>query len=191
MSKVIFTMSMSVDGFIRAANPTAEEPLGHGGEKLHEWAMGNDPVGSAFLAKSVASIGAVITGRANYDDSIQWWQADGPTGPNRVPVFVVTHKAPKTSPKGGVYRFVGSVAESVRLARETAGEKDVSIMGGPDVGNQALVSGMVDEVTVSIAPVLFGAGTRFFGELPEHIQLEQLSVVSSPAATHISYRVLQ
>lgn len=190
MGKVILTMSMSVDGFIRAADPTPDAPLGQGGERLHEWAFG-DPAGAEFLKKSIAGIGAVVTGRKNYDDSLRWWGADGPTGPARLPLFVITHEPPGTSPENGVYHFVGSVSEAVAQAKRAGGGKDVSIMGGPNVGNQALRAGLVDEILISIAPVLFGDGTRFFEQLPQHVELDKLAVVDHRNATHVHYRIVR
>ena len=83
MSKVTLDMSMSLDGFIRAADPTAEEPLGVGGEQLHKWAFREDERDRKILAEAGQATGAVIAGRRTYDDSIAFCGADGPTGPAR------------------------------------------------------------------------------------------------------------
>ena len=188
MSKVIFNMSMSLDGFVQAANATPEAPLGQGGERVHEWFFGDDPKNREFATTMVNSIGAVVCGRTTYDTSN--WGDDGPTGPRRLPTFVVTHKAPSSSPANGVYTFVtGGVAEAVRAALQSAGDKDVSIMGGPDVGTQALAAGVVDEVIVSIVPELFGDGLSMFGKMPAHVRLKRQSVIDTADATHIVYRV--
>ena len=112
MSKVYFDISMSLDGFITASGITADEPMGQDGERLHDWAFGSDPVNRDYLQRSVAQTVAVITGRVTYDASLPWWGADGPTGPARRPVFVVTHSEPSTSPEGGVYTFVTDGIES-------------------------------------------------------------------------------
>ncbi len=121
MTIVTLTMSMSLDGFMQAANPTAEKPLGLGGELLHEWASANDPENNKYLADAIDSIGAVIAGRRTYDTSLPSWRSDGPTGPTRLPVFVVTHKAPKTMPENGVYQFsTKGVAAAVAEAKITA-----------------------------------------------------------------------
>jgi dihydrofolate reductase len=81
VSTVIFDMSMSLDGYVRAANPRPDEPLGEGGEALHAWAMDDDDAaGRDVLNRGIAGTGAVICGRVTYDDSIPWWQAGGPTG---------------------------------------------------------------------------------------------------------------
>ena len=102
---VTFDMSMSLDGYVRAANPRPEEPLGEGGEALHTWAMTDDAAGRDVLERGVAGTGAVICGRVTYDDSRAWWGPDGPTGEARLPVFVITHSAPSDAPEGGVYVF--------------------------------------------------------------------------------------
>jgi dihydrofolate reductase len=131
MGKVVFDISMSLDGFMTAANRRPEEPMGDGGERLHEWAFGEDPRDRAVLTDGVASIGAVVAGRRTYDDSVPWWGADGPTGPARVPVFVVSHDVPEDTPEGGVYSFVvGGIERALEQARATAGEKGVTVMGG-------------------------------------------------------------
>lgn len=190
MSKVIFNMSMSVDGYVRAANPTAAEPLGRGGERVHEWYFGTDPKNQDFASRMINSIGAVVCGRTTYETS--QWGADGPTGPRRLPTFVVTHQAPESPPRDGVYTFAtNGVADAVRAARQTAGDKDVSVMGGPDIGSQALAAGVVDEVIVSIVPVLFGDGLPMFAALPAHVRLEKTSVIDTADATHIVYRVIK
>jgi hypothetical protein len=80
MTKVIFDMSMSLDGFVNAANVRSEEPMGDGGERLHEWAFGGDERNRELLAEAVNSLGAVIAGRRTYDLSVASWGADGPTG---------------------------------------------------------------------------------------------------------------
>src|SRR6266540_395678 len=118
MSKVILALSMSLDGYITASNQTSDEPMGDGGERLHEWAFGSDETNRRFLEGAVESLGAVITGRRNYDHSQPWWGADGPTGSARRPVFVVTHEAPAESPTDGVYRFVtDGIQSAVEQAR--------------------------------------------------------------------------
>jgi dihydrofolate reductase len=106
MGKVHFDISMSLDGFMTAAKQRPEEPMGDGGEQLHAWAFGEDPRDREVLTSGGAGTGAVIAGRRTYDDSLPWWGADGPTGPDRVPVFVLTHDTPQDPPEGGVYTFV-------------------------------------------------------------------------------------
>jgi dihydrofolate reductase len=191
MSKVVFDISMSLDGFMTGANRRPEEPLGDGGERLHEWAFGEDPRDRAVLTDGVASIGAVIAGRRTYDDSVPWWGADGPTGPARVPVFVLSHDVPEGTPAGGVYTFVtGGIEAALKQARAAAGEKGVTVMGGAETGQQFLRAGLVDELSIHLVPVLFGSGTRMFDNLgDQHLQLEPAETIQTAAATHLRYRV--
>lgn len=192
MGRVVFDISMSLDGYMTAAGQTAEEPLGPGGQRLNEWAFGSDEQNRSYLADQVAGLGAVITGRTTYNTSLPWWDADGPSGPARRPVFVLTHEAPADPPAGGVYTFVVDGVESaLRQAQAAAGDQVVCIMGGANVGQQYLAAGLLDEVSVHLVPVLFGAGTRMFDHLgPDHHQLEALDAVATPAAIHTRFRVL-
>ena len=192
MSKVTFDMSMSLDGFIRAADPTADQPLGVGGERLHRWAFGDDERDRGVLAEGGQGVGAVIAGRRTYDDSVKFWGADGPTGPMRLPVVVVTHEPPADSPENGVYRFVtGGIEAALADAQEIAGGKNVTVMGGSDLGNQFLAAGLVDELSIHLVPVLFGEGTRLFTDLAgEQRQLEPLFAIQTPNATHLRFRIV-
>jgi dihydrofolate reductase len=195
MSTVTFDISMSLDGFIRAANPTPEEPLGQGGERLHEWAMDRDDARSReYLESAMGGTGAVITGRTNYDDSLPWWDADGPTGDLRLPVFVVTHAAPPTAPDNGVYRFATEgIERAPEDARAAAGNAGVTVMGGADIGRQYLAAGLVDQISLHVVPVLFGGGLPLFddGLFEEHVELEPAGAIETPAATHLRFRVLR
>jgi dihydrofolate reductase len=191
MSKVFFDISMSLDGFMTAANQRPKEPLGEGGQRLREWAFGDDRRDREVLTRGVAGTGAVIAGRRTYDDSVPWWGADGPTGPDRVPVFVLSHDVPEDTPEGGVYTFVtGGIEPTLEQARAAAGDKDVTVMGGAETGQQFLRAGLVDELSIHLVPVLFGSGTRLFEHLgDQHIQLEPAGTVQTAAATHLRYRV--
>jgi dihydrofolate reductase len=145
------------------------------------------------MESALANLGAVITGRVNYNDSVPWWGSDGPTGPARRPVFVVTHRAPETSPEGGVYTFVtGGIGAALDQAKTAAGKQDVTVMGGANIGQQYLAAGLVDEISLHLVPVLFGAGTRMFEHLgQQHIKLEPISVLNTPAAIHARYRIVK
>jgi len=130
MGNVIFDISMSLDGFMTAANQRPAEPLGEGGEQLHQWAFGEDPRDREVLTGGAGRLGAVICGRRTYDDSLPWWGADGPTGPARVPVFVLSHDEPEDAPAGGVYTFVTTgIEDALKHAKAAAGDKDVTVMG--------------------------------------------------------------
>jgi dihydrofolate reductase len=193
MTKVIFDISMSLDGFVTASNVRTEEPMGDGGQRLHEWAFGQDERNRELLAEAVNFVGALIAGRRTYDLSVPWWGADGPTGPARVPVFVVTHAEPEEVPQEGVYTFVTDGIESaLEKAKSAAGEKDVAVMGGAEVGQQFIRARLIDEISIHLVPVLLGSGTEMFERLGgEQIQLETVGVIETPEATHLRFRVVE
>jgi dihydrofolate reductase len=193
MTKVIFDISMTLDGFVTASNVRPEQPMGDGGQRLHEWVTGGDERNRELLAEAMNFVGAVIAGRRTYNISVPWWGADGPAGLARVPVFVVTHEAPAESPEAGVYTFVTDGIESaLEQAKAAAGDKDVAVMGGADIGQQYVRAGLVDEISIHLVPVLFGGGTRMFEHLgSEHIQLETAEVIETPTATHLLFRVVK
>jgi dihydrofolate reductase len=191
MGKVIFDISMSLDGFMTAANRRPEEPMGDGGQRLVDWAFADDERDRAVLTDGIASIGAVIAGRRTYDTSVPWWGSDGPTGSARLPVFVLSHSVPDETPAGGVYTFVTDGIESaLARAREAAGDKDVTVMGGAETGRQYLRAGLLDELSIHLVPVLFGAGTRMFEDIGHaSIALEPLTSIQTPRATHLRLRI--
>ena len=191
MGKVIFDISLSLDGFMTAANQRPQEPMGDGGPRLVEWAFGDDERDRAILTDGIASIGAVIAGRRTYDTSVAWWGSDGPTGSARLPVFVVSHSVPDETPEGGVYAFVtGGIERALEAAKAAAGDKDVTVMGGAQTGQQFIAAGLVDELSLHVVPVLFGPGTRMFENLGDtHIALEPLAAIQTPRATHLRLRI--
>jgi dihydrofolate reductase len=193
MSTLTYDISMSLDGYVRAADPTPEEPLGIGGEAMHEWAMGGDVEGRELLVEAVNANGAVICGRTTYDDSIRWWGADGPTGDARVPVFVVTHDPPSDAPANGVYTFVvDGIEPALERAKAAAGDKHVTVMGGASTGQQFLRAGLIDELSIHLVPILLGDGTRMFEHLgDEPILLERGGLTDTAAATHLRLRVVR
>jgi dihydrofolate reductase len=107
-----------------------------------------------------------------------------------VPFFIVTHR-PEEAPEGAGFTFVNGLDQAVVQAREAAGGKDVFVMGGADIIRQALRAGHVDELSISIAPVVLGGGKRLFEDFDETVKLEHLRLLQSPFATHITYRVMR
>jgi dihydrofolate reductase len=188
MSKVVFDISVSLDGFITGPDQTADNPLGRGGEQLHEWAF-NDERGKEMLNAMLAETGAVITGRRTYDDSLRWWGADGPAGSARLPTIVLTHEPPASSPDGGVYTFVDGTEAAVEQAKAAAGGKTVAIGGGAASARQFIGEGLVDEISLHVVPLLLGGGTRLFAELDQPLGLEQVAVDVMDQVTHVRYRV--
>ena len=211
MSRVICHQSISVDGFTAGPNQTLENPLGEGGERLHEWMFetaawarmqGLPPVpespDSAIVDElaSNPSVGAYIMGRhmfgggeGGWDESWRGWWGENP--PYHRPVFVLTRhsRAPLPMEGGTTFHFVIDGANSaLRQAREAAGEKDVQIAGGANTIQQYIRAGELDELYLHIAPILLGAGERLLENVGSP-RLTPVSVVGSPAVTHVTYRL--
>ena len=127
------------------------------------WTYDAEPEGeatgedAAWLTEAMSRLGAVVGGRWTYEAADHW----GDENPWGLPFFIVTHR-PEEEPEGGAFTFVSGVEEAVERAREAAGDKDVHVMGGADVIRQALDAGLVDELTIIVAPVVLGGGKRLF-----------------------------
>ena len=196
MSKVIAAITTSVDGCVAGPGDGPGKGLGEGGERLHYWVFGGPwtydegPRGeatgedAAWLSEMIAGMGAVVGGRTTYEASRHW----GDENPWNVPFFIVTHR-PEEEPEGGAFTFVSGVREAVERAAAAAGDKDVHVMGGADVIRQALEAGLVDELTIIVAPVVLGGGKRLFEGFTNSLDLEHLGVRQSQYATFIEYRV--
>jgi dihydrofolate reductase len=196
MTKVLAGITTSVDGYVAGPNDGPGKGLGEGGERLHYWVFGgpwtyeDEPKGeatgedAAWLEETMARIGAVVCGRWTYEAARHW----GDENPWGLPVFIVTHR-PEEQPEGDAFTFVAGVREAVEQAREAAGDKDVHIMGGAEIIRQALEAGLVDELTIIVAPVTLGGGKRLFDGFTESLELEHLGVRQSQFATFIDYRV--
>jgi dihydrofolate reductase len=215
MPRLTLDITMSLDGFIAGPNQTLEQPLGEGGERLHEWMLelaswrerhgmegGTANPDSEVLEESVSAQGAVIMGRRMFSGGAGPWQDDpkadgwwGENPPFHVPVFVLTHHARDTVAKEGgtSYIFVtDGVEAALEQARSAAGDKDVAVAGGANVAQQYLNAGLLDELQIHVAPLLLGAGVRLFDELgTEPAKLEVTRVIESPAVTHLKYRVVR
>jgi dihydrofolate reductase len=190
-------ITISLDGYIVGPNDGPGRGLGEGGERLHYWVFGGpwsyaeEPTGEAtgadkqVLDEGFASLGAVIAGRNTYESAEAW----GGKNPWEMPLFVVTHR-PEEEPTDGGFEFVDGLDEAIARAREVAGDKDVFVMGGADLIRQALRAGYVEELTITIAPVILGGGKRLFEGFDESLNLEHVRLLQSPFATHITYRVV-
>ena len=190
MGKVYYDASMSLDGFITAANPRPEAGLGDDGLQLFEWTNSADPRNREIVESGV-STGAVIVGRTTYDLSIPYWGADGPLGAARVPTVVISHSVPQDKPDGSVYSFVNGIEAAFETAKLLAGDQDVSMVGSK-IGQQFLKLGLIDEVSVHLVPVLFGSGTPLFEDLEgKHISLEPIEVIQTPEVIHLRFRVVK
>lgn len=188
MSLVEASISMSIDGFITGPDEH-DAGLGRGGDALHDW-FTKDPAGPELLDDALfATAGAVVTSRKVYDGMNGW----GDTGFYRMPVFVLTHRPHGTVVKGETtFTFVTTGIEpAIAQARAAAGDKNVHIMGGASVIQQALGAGLVDSLHLHLAPVMLGAGTRLFENLTKPVALKRTGIIESQYATHLRFRVIR
>jgi dihydrofolate reductase len=210
VSKVKCQISISADGFLAGPDQSEEHPLGEGGEALHEWAYklrsfsemhgregGEVNVSDEILREAAEGTGAVVMGR-NMFGPIRgpwteplwngWW---GDEPPFHVPVFVLTHYEREPLALGQTtFHFVTEGPErAVELAREAAGDKDVSVGGGGETIQQLIRAGLLDELLVNQVPVILGGGTRLLEGIPPSVKLEQRRVVEAPGVAHLFYAV--
>ena len=198
MTSVVAAITMSLDGYITGPNDGPGNGLGDGGERLHYWVFGGpwsyaaEPRSEAtgadkeYLDGAMARAGAVVVGRGMYESAEAW----GGQNPFGMPLFVVTHR-PEDQPGEGGFTFVVGLGEALARAREAAGGKDISIGGGADVIRQALRAGVVDELSISIAPLVLGGGKRLFDGFEDSFELEHVALRQSQFATHITYRLVR
>ena len=203
MATVRIALTMSLDGFIAGPEDGSQHGLGlRGGHHLFDWYFsGMEPLeryprfkpegaNRAYVERLFGETGAVLTGRRTWDIAKGW----GGTHPiNAVPIVVVTHRAPANPPQGrSITVFVtDGVRSAVAKAKEFAGEKTVGIAGA-SLAHQCLQEGLIDELFVTVAPMLLGAGVRLFDDFgDDSIRLGKLEVVDGPGATHLRYRVLR
>jgi dihydrofolate reductase len=211
MSRLRLDISMSLDGFVAGPNQSVENPLGEGGTQLHEWALrlaawrkphgyegGEVNASTEVLEESLDNLGAAVMGRNMFGGEGAWgdepwdgWWGDDP--PFHMPVFVVTHHArePLAKDGGTTFTFVTDGIESaLERAREVADGKDVAVSGGASIAQQYLKAGLLDEMTLHVAPVLLGDGARLFDNLGgAEVRLECTRAVEAPGVTHLTYRV--
>lgn len=199
MGTVIVDLSVSLDGYIAGAGDGPSAPLGRGGAALFAWMGAGEPMPGVderlappgasrpIVAEWLADAGAGLAGRRTFDIAGGW--ADG--HPVDMPIFVVTHEAPTEGSWSPQVRFVtDGVEQALARAQEAAGDKVVSIAGA-SLAKELLALGKLDEIQVSITPVLLGGGVRLFDELDTPVTLEQTRVVPSVGVTHIRYRVVR
>jgi len=212
MAKLRLHLSISLDGYVAGPNQTEEEPLGVGGERLHDWLIplevfkrshGREEEGEVTASTPVVeewfeNVGATIMGRNMFgppaggpwgEDPWRGWWGDEP--PFHVPVFVLTHhpREPLEMEGGTTFHFVTDGIESaLARARAAAAGKDVSLAGGAEVARQYLAAGLLDEISLDVAPLLLGDGERLFDGVGNP-KLEQVRAVEAPGVTHLKYRV--
>jgi dihydrofolate reductase len=212
MGKLRLDISTSLDGFVAGPNPTVEEPLGKGGEDLHQWIFGlafwremhhldggEKGVDDDVLREAFSGVGAVLMGRRMFSGGHGDWESDpmangwwGDNPPYDVPVFVLTSHERKPLVMQGREAFIfvtDGIEAALERANEAAAGKDVLIAGGADIAQQYLNAGLLEEIQIHLAPLLLGGGVRLFGDGHDR-KLELDRVIESPAVTHLRYRVV-
>ena len=209
MAKLRLDISISLDGYVAGPDPTEQEPLGVGGEQLHEWALeleawrkphglegGAVNESTAVLEESLAGVGATVMGRNMFGGEGSWeekpwdgWWGEEP--PFHMPVFVLTHhpREPLVKAGGTTFTFVTDGIESaLEQARAAARGKDVALAGGADVSRQYLNAGLVDEMILHVVPILLGDGERLFaGTGTDLHRLALARTVPAPGVTHFVF----
>jgi dihydrofolate reductase len=213
VSKVEVHISTSLDGYVAGPNQSEENPLGEGGEQLHDWLVnleawrkphgmegGKTDASTPVVEEATANIGAEIMGRGKFgppgggpwgDDPWPGWWGDDP--PFHMPVFVVTrHKREPLTLSDTTFTFVTDGIESaLEQARAAAAGQDVLLGGGAAIINQYLAAGLVDELEIHVVPILLGGGERLIEGVGPDLKLEQLRAVEAPGVAHLKYRVVK
>lgn len=211
MSKLRFEISVSLDGYVAGPNQSVENPLGEGGEQLHEWVVklatwreshgregGEVNASTPLMEEAQSGVGAVIMGRNMFgggpgpwgEDPWQGWWGEEP--PFRGPVFVLTHheREPLTLGETTFTFVTEGIEPALEQAREAAGDLDVTIGGGASVAQQYLSAGLIDQMQLNVVPLLLGDGARLFDDgAGAGLGLEPILVVDTPDVTHLRYRL--
>ena len=208
MSKVrVHNFAMSLDGYAAGTDQSVDNPLGVGGERLHEWMFatrmwhqmvgedgGDKGLDNDFAVRGDVGVGATIMGRNMFgpirgpwgdEEWTGWW---GDTPPYHHPVFVLTHHphAPIPMEGGTTFHFVDDGIESaLEQAVAAADGADVRIGGGASTIQQYLRAGLIDDLHLAIVPILLGAGERLFDRADAAAGYECVEFVSSPAVAHV------
>ncbi len=211
MSRLRFSIAMSLDGYVAGPRQSVQDPLGVGGEALHAWVFpltvwramhglegGEVNASSAVVEAQFANLGATIMGRnmfgghpGPWDPHHPWtgWWGDNP--PYHHPVFVLTHHARPPLPMAGgtTFHFVtDGIHAALAQAREAAAGRDVSLAGGAQAAQQYLREGLVDEMRLHLAPTLLGEGERLFEGVGTDLHgLALVETVAAPNVTHLRY----
>jgi dihydrofolate reductase len=203
MGKVVFNMTVSLDGFVAGPNDNPDNGLGDGGDALFNWYFSGDteipisdgemvlkvsPQSAKILKESIETYGAGVWGRKTFDIARAW--GGHPPGS---PCFIVTHHVPQEwDYEGSPFTFVTEGVESaIRQAKQAAGDKDVVICTA-SILQQCLNAGLLDEIHIDVAPLLLGKGVRLFDHLEfKPTELERIRVIEAPGITHLGYRVVK
>jgi len=193
---VTCSVTVSVDGFIAGPNQSLDHPIGELGQLLHRW-MFEQPEGNAAELAAIVSAGAFIMGRnmfspgrGDWDETWRGWWGEDP--PYHAPVFVLTHhpREPLAMQGGTTFNFVSDgIYAALAQAQAAAGSRTVSIAGGGATVNQYLATGLIDELSLHIAPFTLGSGVRLFEGVD--VQLEPVETRFTDLVTHVRYRVIR
>jgi dihydrofolate reductase len=205
MTRIIADISISLDGFVTGPDPGPDNGLGTGGEALHTWAFSEDPEDRRILRDATARSGAVVMGRRLFDivDGPQGWNDETGYGAGEVgtpPFVVVTRSTPERVRLTDLdWTFVTTgLDDAVTAARERAvressrrggADLDVVLMGGGALIGSALAAGLVDVLSIHLAPVVLGGGTPLFATGTRR-DLRSTGAVTTSTATHLTYDVL-
>jgi dihydrofolate reductase len=212
MSILRFQISISLDGYVAGPDQSEENPLGVGGEQLHEWVVeleawrnrhglegGEVNASTSVIEEAQSNVGATVMGRnmfgggpGPWSEESPWsgWWGDDP--PFHTPVFVLTHHPRERLEMEGGTTFVfvtDGIESALEQARQAAGGRDVALGGGASLIQQYLAAGLVDEFELQIVPILLGDGERLL-ENVGNLKLEQVRAIEAPGVTHVKYRVL-
>jgi len=205
MTRIIADISVSLDGFVTGPDPGVDSGLGTGGEALHTWAFSDDPDDRRLLREGTARSGAVVLGRHLFDlvDGPNGWDDTSGYGAGEVgrPAFVVVTSSPPESVRTthldwtfvttGLPDAVAAARERAEAASSQSGKDlDVILMGGGATIRSAFDAGLVDGLTLHLAPVVLGAGTPLFTAGPPRT-LVQRGVVATSTATHLTYDIVR
>jgi dihydrofolate reductase len=191
MSKVIMEMSVSLDGYVTGPHVRPEEPMGDGGECLHEWMFAGKSATEVetYQTAKYSEIGALIMGRRMVDLGIGPW---GEEPAFHAPCFVVTHRPAETIVKKGGTSYIlvtDGIEAALDRARQAAGSQDVQINGGADIAQQFLKAGLLDKIRLHLVPIILGAGTRLFDGVRTDVQFVPREAQNAPVVTHLIYDV--
>lgn len=210
MSKVFFSVSVSLDGYLappgmdmaHIGDPTFEDWAAQWG-KLQSWVFplrafrerlklgdgGETGVDNQIVEQTFERTGVSIMGKRMFEGGEAMWPEEAPF---HTPVFVLTSqpRAPWVRPGGTTFYFVtDGIASALRQARAVAGDRDIRIAGGANAIQQYLRAGLVDELMLAISPVMFGGGQRLFADIGRDVGVELVETIASPRVTHVRYAV--
>lgn len=192
-SKVISAMSMSLDGYVTGPDPSPEHVFGIGGDVLHGWIYEPTDQDAALLDEMVTGSGAIVMGRDSYDLCAgldTGWGDAGPAG--KTPCFVLTHRVPEHNPAPDVFSYVTDGIESALEQAAKVADGKVVGLHGATVPQQALRAGLLDELVVSLVPVLLGGGVKLFDLLGgDQVRFERTRLIGTPQATHLWFKVVR